>query len=65
MNINVKIINKRALVANLGGIPTKCPICLLFIRLDYKTWYKIKVETLSFNQNYEKCKLSNSNIHEY
>ena len=38
---------------NEGGIPTKCPIiCLLFIRLDYKIWYQIKVETLPFNQNY-------------
>ena len=37
---------------NEGGIPIKCPICLLFIRLDYKIWYQIKVETLPFKQNY-------------
>ena len=52
MNINVKSVNKGKLVENEGGIPTKCPICLLFIRLDYKIWYQIKVETLPFNQNY-------------
>ena len=52
MNINVKIRNKGKLVEKLGGIPTKCPICLLFIRLDFKIWYQIKVETLPFNQNY-------------
>ena len=52
MNINVKSINKGKLVENEGGIPTKCPICLLFIRLDYKIWYQIKVETLPFSQNY-------------
>ena len=46
MNIIVKSINKGILVENEGGIPTKCPICLLFIRLDYKIWYQIKVETL-------------------
>ena len=50
MNINVKIRNKRKLVGNEGGIPTKCPIRLLSIRLDYKTWNQIKVETLPFNQ---------------
>ena len=52
MNINVNIINKGKLVENEGGIPTKCPMCLLFIRLDYKIWYQIKVESLPFNQNY-------------
>ena len=52
LNINEKSINKGKLVKNEGGIPTKCPICLLFIRLDYKIWYQIKVETLPFNQNY-------------
>ena len=35
MKINVKMKNERKLVENEGGIPTKCPICLLFIRLDY------------------------------
>ena len=58
MNINVNIRNKRKLIVK-GGIPTKCPICLLFIRLDYKIGYQIKVETLSFNQNYSISKLSN------
>ena len=52
MNINVKSINKGKLVKNEGGIPTKCAIYLLFIRLDYKIWYQIKVETLPFDQNY-------------
>ena len=52
MYINVKARNKRKLVENEGGLPTKCPIRLLFIRLDYKTWYQIKIETLPFNQNY-------------
>ena len=56
-NLNIheyecKSINKGKLVENEGGIPTKCPICLLFIRLDYKIWYQIKVETLPFNHNY-------------
>ena len=39
MIINVKIRNMRKLVENECGIPTKCPICLLLIRLDYTTWY--------------------------
>ena len=52
MNINVKSRNKGQLVKNEGGIPTKCPISLLFIRLYYKIWYQIKIETLPFNQNY-------------
>ena len=43
MNINVKLENKRKLVENEGDMPTKYPIRLLFIRLDYKTWYQIKV----------------------
>ena len=51
MNINVKVRNKTKLVENLGGIPTKCPIRLLLTSLDYKTWYQINVETLSFDQN--------------
>ena len=58
MNINVKIRNKRKLVEKEGGIPTKTPICLLFIRLDYKIWYQIKVKTKPFNQNYLICELS-------
>ena len=53
MNINVNIRNKKNLVEkNEGGIPTKCHICLLFVRLDYKIWYLLKAETLQFNQNY-------------
>ena len=43
MNINVKNGNKGKLVENEGGIPTKCPICLLYIRLDYKIWYQKKL----------------------
>ena len=52
MNINESIRDTRKLLEKEGGIPTKCPICLLFIRLDYKIGYQIKVETLTFNQNY-------------
>ena len=51
MNINVNVRNKTKLVENLGGIPTKCPICLLRTSLDYKTWYQIKVDTLPFDLN--------------
>ena len=65
MNINVKIRNKGKLVENEGGIPTKCHIYLLFIRLNYKIWYQIKVETFPFNPNYQICELSNLNSHEY
>ena len=65
MNINVKSMNKGKMVENEDGIPTKCPIYLLFIRLDYKIWCQIKVETLPFNQNYKICELSNLNIHGY
>ena len=50
MNINVKSINKEKLVENEGGIPTKCPICLLFIRLDYKIWYQIKLRLCHFTK---------------
>ena len=50
ININVKARNKRKSVENEGGIPIKCPIHLLFIRLEFKTWYQIKVETLPFYQ---------------
>ena len=52
MNINVKIEIRENWQKNEDGIPTKCPICLLFIRLDYKIWYQIEVETLPFNHNY-------------
>ena len=51
MNINVKIRIRENWSKNEGGIPTKYPIFLLFIRLDYKIWYQIKVETLPLNQN--------------
>ena len=51
MNINVNVRNKKKLVGKLKGIPTKCPICLLRTRIDYKTWYQIKVETLPFGLN--------------
>ena len=52
MNINRKIRNKRKLAENLRGYTKKYPICLLFTRLDYKTWHQIKVEIVPFNQNY-------------
>ena len=52
MNINVKVKIRENWQKNEGGIPTKCLICLLCIRLDYKIWYQIKFETLPFNQNY-------------
>ena len=65
MNINVKIRNKRKMVEKEGGILTKCPICLLFIRLNYKIWYQIKVKCLPFNQNYLICEISNLNNHKY
>ena len=53
MNINQKIRNKRKLVEEIRGKPTKYPIRLMLTSLDYKTWYKIKVEVLPFDQNDE------------
>ena len=51
MNINESIRDKRKLVENYGGIPSKIPIYLLLTNVDYKTWYQIKVEALYFDQN--------------
>ena len=50
MNINVNVRNKTILVEKLRGIPTKCPLRLLLSSLDFKTWYQIKVKTLSFDK---------------
>ena len=50
MNINVNVRNKKKVGRKIkGGIPTKCPICLLRTSLDFKSWYQIKVETLPFD----------------
>ena len=52
MNINVNIRNKTKLVEILKGYAFKIHVLKLLTILDYKNWYKIKVETLPFNQNY-------------
>ena len=49
MNMNENIQNKRKLVEQLRGIPTKLPLHQLLTILSNKIWYPIKVETKPFD----------------
>ena len=51
MNINENIQNKRKLVKNFRGIPSKLPLNQLLAILSYKIWYQLKVETTAFDYN--------------